>query len=126
MNGRVVLLGGLSSETQSNEVLIFNHDTGWHRTYFQLNNGRYGHVSFPVIGDNVRSSAVNVTKYDGECNILLIFYHNSDRVSYITFNKKYDLIEDKNVVDHFSFFSKFLQTNLILWSHTGWEILVQK
>ena len=84
MNGRVVLLGGLSSETQSNEVLIFNHDTGWHRTYFQLNNGRYSHVSFPVIGDIVRSSAVNVTKYDGECNILHVLSHHSDRVSGIT------------------------------------------
>ena len=70
MNGRVVLLGGLSSETQSNEVLIFNHDTGWHRTSFQLNNGRYGHVSFPLIG---RSTAINVTKYDGECNTLLFY-----------------------------------------------------
>ena len=74
MNGRVVLLGGLSSETQSNEVLIFNHDTGWHRTSFQLNNGRYSHVSFPVIGDIVRSTAINVTKYEGECNILYFFF----------------------------------------------------
>ena len=70
MNGRVVLLGGLSSETQSNEVLIFNHDTGWHRTSFQLNNGRYSHVSFPVAG----LTAINVTKYEGECNILYVFF----------------------------------------------------
>ena len=78
MNGRVVLLGGLSSETQSNEVLIFNHDTGWHRTYFQLNNGRYSHVSFPVVGDVVRSTAVNVTKYDGKCSIQHAFSLHSD------------------------------------------------
>jgi hypothetical protein len=116
VNGRVVLLGGLSSETQSNEVLIFNHDTGWHRTYFQLNNGRYGHVSFPVIGDNVRSTAVNVTKYDGESSPCNCFELTLKPMSQLR----------SNVVDHFSLFSKFLQTNLILWSQTGWEILVQK
>ena len=66
MKDRIVSIGGLSSETQSTEVFIHNHETGWHRTYFQLDNGRYSHVSFPIIGERIRETAKTFTQI-GKC-----------------------------------------------------------
>ena len=72
MNGRIVLLGGMSSETQQSEVLIHNHETGWHRTYFQLDNGRYSHVSFPMAGDVLQKTAENFTLAGKKENLLKV------------------------------------------------------
>ncbi len=49
VSGRIVLLGGLTTgETKLDSVLIHNHQTGWHRTNFQLPTGVHSQVSFSV------------------------------------------------------------------------------
>ena len=48
VSGRIVLLGGQSSEIRQSTVFVHNHQTGWHQANFQLPTGRYSHVAFPI------------------------------------------------------------------------------
>ena len=45
ISGRIILLGGLSSEVRQSSNYIYNHETGWHLMNFPLQSGMFGQVS---------------------------------------------------------------------------------